>query len=56
MLGKDDTYERKFWKYLESDYDIMRNNMVAKVLRRAGLKETVPTANQSAHTQTLQNP
>ena len=39
VLGKDDTYECKFWKYLESNYDMMRNNMVAKVRRRAGLKD-----------------
>ena len=39
VLGKDDGYECKFWKYLESNYDMMRNNMVAKVRRRAGLKD-----------------
>ena len=54
MLGKDDAYDSKFWKYLESNYKMMKNSMVAKVRRRAGLKDG-PTANQSAHTQTHQN-
>ena len=39
VLGKDDAYECTFWKYLESNYEMMKNNMVARVRRRAVLKD-----------------
>ena len=39
MLGKNDACDSKFWKYLESNYKMMKNSMVAKVRRRAGLKD-----------------
>ena len=38
-LDREEKYECKFWKYLESNYNMMRANMVAKVQRRAGLKD-----------------
>lgn len=39
VLGKNDACDSKFWKYLESNYEMMKNNMVAKVRCRAGLKD-----------------
>lgn len=39
VFGKDDVYECKFWKYLELNYEMMKNNMVVKVWRRVGLKD-----------------
>ena len=31
VLGKDSTYQCEFWTYLELNYEMMKNNMVAKV-------------------------
>ena len=39
VLAKDDAYQCKFWKYLELNYKMMKDNMVAKVRRQAGLKD-----------------
>ena len=39
VLAKDDAYQCKFWKYLELTYKMMKDNIVAKVRRRAGLKD-----------------
>ena len=39
VLAKDDAYQCKFWKYLELNYKMMKDNMVAKVQHQAGLKD-----------------
>ena len=39
MLAKDDAYQCKFWKYLELNYKMMKDNIVAKVRRQARLKD-----------------
>ena len=39
VLAKDDAYQCKFWKYLELNYKMMKDNIVAKVRRQAGLKD-----------------
>ena len=39
VLGKDSTYQCKFWTYLESNNEMMKNNMVAKVRRQGGLRD-----------------
>ena len=39
VLGKDSTYQCKFWTYLKSNNKIMKNNMVAKVRRQGGLRD-----------------
>ena len=55
VLAKDDAYQCKSWKYLELNYKMMKDNMVAKVRCQGGLKDS-PDGSQSDHTPTHLNP
>lgn len=39
VFGKNDVCDSKFWKYLELNYEMMKNNMVVKVCCCVGLKD-----------------
>ena len=39
ILGSKESYQSKFWLYIDSHYEMMKNSMIALARKKAGLPE-----------------